>query len=64
LNSRSNRFMRITHGGFMTATFESEKDKDKDGNYKVDEDGNSIEVDKQDEGGDTPDMEIGKCSAL
>jgi hypothetical protein len=56
--------MRITHGGFMTATFESEKDKDKDGNYKVDEDGNSIEVDKQDEGGDTPYMEIGKCSAL
>lgn len=62
LNSRTNRFMLTYEGSYMIATFETVRNKD--GSYKTDENGDTIVRDKEDEGGDTPVMEIGKCSAL
>ena len=55
LNTYTNRFMYIYHGSYMAATIES---------GGRDEEGNLTFVDREDTGGDTPIMEIGKCSKL
>ena len=46
----------------MIATFETVRDED--GGYVTDENGDTIIRDMEDAGGDTPFMEIGKCSPL
>ncbi len=61
LNARTNRYMHTYVGEYMVATFENVRD---DHGMPVIIDGEWVSRDKEDEGGDTPYMEIGKCSSL
>ena len=62
LNVKTNRFMYIFRGSYMNATYGTVNDKD--GFPIEDENGNVTYRHKEDEGGDTPLMEIGNCSKL
>ena len=55
MNAFSKRYMVLYAGSYMVATIDFNWDDDRE---------NLIRTDKEDEGGDTPFIEIGKCSKI
>jgi len=62
LNVKTKRYMYVFRGSYMTATYGAIRDKE--GFQIEDENGNVTYRHHEDEGGDTPYMEIGKCQSL